>query len=334
MEAKSKEAMDEERSAIVEFFQSLLREDIDWSIADEYPLIFGDANFGIIKIDPQNSGFLAGQIDAAFSGSSPAQVFLIEERGKLLAGLATLIREVQISSDRRAKVCFVGSVITREEYRQQGYQRDLFTALDTACRKSEIDLILLWSNQLKFYEKLGFFLGGLQATWSSELKAALCSHSKSIQSASLALSQKTNFKINWYEAFNQKTMRVSRSAEEMRSLLKIPQMYIASTENAYALYGKGEDFKNVCHEWAGPTEEVLSCLERLRREFGNLSLLSPGVLHSDEERLVVRQLESSSYESRLEYLALMKILNSEFTEDDFSPEKLKYPFFIWGLDSI
>jgi len=326
--------MDEERAGIVEFFQSLLREDVSWSIADEYPLVFGDSHFGIVKIDPQNSGFLAGQIEADFSGDSPAQIFLIEERGRLLAGLATLTREVEINLEHKAKVCFVGSVVTRPEHRQQGYQRDLFVALDGACRKASMDLILLWSNQLKFYEKLGFFLGGLQATWSSELKVPLAKDSSNLRSVSLTSSGETHFKSTWFESFNKKIMRVSRNSEEMRRLLKIPQMHIASTQNAYALYGKGEDFKNVCHEWAGPSDEVLLCLEKLRIEFGSLSLLSPGVLHSDEERLVVRQLESASYESRLEYLSLMKILNSEFTQDDFSPERLKYPFFIWGLDSI
>jgi hypothetical protein len=137
-----------------------------------------------------------------------------------------------------------------------------------------------------------------------------------------------------FKAFDLKRFRVRRSFEEMRLLWNIPQMRVATTENAYALYGKGEDFQNVIHEWAGPGDEVLACFEAIRRMNPQVKILSPGVLHTQEEREVIHGLELASFESRLEYLGLFKVISNRLDAAGLSPEDLRYPFFIWGLDSI
>ena len=289
----------------LDFFESLLRKDSPCRLEDEYPLVFRP--------------------------EFHERVFVKKMGSEIVAGLGILPREVEIDEGRTARGLFVGSVVTDPKQRLQGYQRELFLAVTEHAENHGFDFIVLWSSQIQFYEKLGFFLGGLQATWTPTLKQSLATLEKGVV---VDESRNVEFSHKFFEAFDRKSFCVKRTAEEMRLLWRIPQMRVAYTKNAYALLGKGEDFKHVCHEWAGPTDEVLACLEALRTVEPNLRILSPGVIHLEEERGVVNALEQSSFECRLEYLGLIKIIGSGFDKKDFDPSQLKYPFFIWGLDSI
>jgi hypothetical protein len=120
----------------------------------------------------------------------------------------------------------------------------------------------------------------------------------------------------------------------MERLWKIPKTLVARTENAYALVGKGEDFAGACHEWAGPAQEVFACFDRLRTEVPGLKILTPGYVEDPDELSVIRKLESTGFDNRLEYLGLFKSTGTRYVIEDLKPESLKLPFFIWGLDSI
>jgi thiosulfate reductase cytochrome b subunit len=50
---------------------------------------------------------------------------------------------------------FVGSVVTDPEFRNRGFQRTLFNSAEEVAERLGIDVIVLWSNQLEFYQKLG-----------------------------------------------------------------------------------------------------------------------------------------------------------------------------------
>ncbi len=287
------------------FFQKLLRAEGQPRLEQEYPLVFRPE-----FID---------------------QVFIKELGGRIVAGLATLERLIEVQPGRMARALFVGSVVTDPEFRMHGFQRELFHAIEEYAESKEIDFILLWSSQIGFYQKLEFFLGGLQATWTATHQgpiAPIKSMVRVVDSGSVALERKH------YESFAKRSHVVQRTFEEMSHLWKIPKMKIAMTDRAYALMGKGEDFEKVCHEWAGPATDVLSCMEALRCLEPNLRILSPGVLHLDEDREVVNRLEQMSYDCRLEYLGLIKSMKPSISEKDFDPAALQFPFFVWGLDSI
>ena len=287
------------------FFQELLRPENRWSLAEEYPL--------------------------AFDRSHASQLFLKEIDGELLAGLATLERRIEIAQGQRAKALFVGSVVTHPKARMKGYQRELFHAVEEYAEKLEFDFIVLWSSQIQFYERLGFRLGGLQATWGSAHSQQLSDSQKEVRVGS---TQDVPLTEELYLSFKRKPFRVERSFEDMQRLWMIPHMTVACTAEAYALVGKGEDFHHICHEWAGPSEDVLNCFDALRKNDGGLRILSPGIVHSEEEHQVVRSLEKASFEPRLEYLGLFYSINPAFKLSGLDPQKLDYPFFIWGLDSI
>lgn len=287
------------------FFQNLLRSESPCQLSDEYPLVFRPETM--------------------------SRIYIKKAGDQIVAGLATLDRSIEVEPGKNLRALFVGSVVTDPTMRLHGFQKELFHALEEDAEKEGIDFILLWSSQIQFYEKMGFFLGGLQATWAVTNQSPLAAIPQGVRiedTSAIELSKEH------YEAFCSKSHIVQRSFEDMQLLWKIPQMKVAFTPKAYALLGKGEDFQGVCHEWAGPADEVLSCIEALRTLHPQLKILTPGVLHTEQERVVVQRLEESSYDCRLEYLGLIKIMNDRLRQKDFDPVSLRYPFFIWGLDSI
>lgn len=308
-------------SKAVLFFDKLLRGDSSCRVENEYPLVFQASNSEVIFLDEGQQ-----KLDA-----KNGNLLVLSEGSEIHAGLATLRRKVKLSEDLELSILFIGSVVTDPKFRNRGLQRDLFEAVERMAREDEFDLLLLWSNQIDFYRKLGFELGGLQATWSATHRNPLINASVPVnfgKTLEIPLTEK------WIRSFKQKQLVIERTADEMQRLWKIPEMYIACTENAYALMKKGEDFDGMCHEWAGPAEEVLMCFDRLRAHRQDVRFLSPGVVQDSEEMKVVNRLELAGFESRLEYLGLFKILNNRFVSQDLQPETLKLPFFVWGLDSI
>lgn len=321
----------QEFERVLGFFQEHLRSDTHCALEDEYPLVFRKEHSALLRIDPKTEEYLEGRLRGEFDSNKPAQIFYVEESGVLKAGLAVLVRELEVNPGRWAKLAFVGSVITAPQYREHGLQRDLFEVLENAAQLAGIDLICLWSNQLKFYQKLGYELGGLQATWMLRPSTQLSKDSIQVKFGS---THEIPFQEDFYASFQKKSHCVKRSLEEMEELWKIPQMKVACTEQAYALMGKGEDFQGICHEWAGPAPEVLACMDELKRQAGQLMVLMPGVVHSEEEQSVCQAFEVLGLENSLEYLGLFKSLSDQLDVKNLDPEKLYHPFFIWGLDSI
>lgn len=289
------------------FFEGLLRDQGQCRLEEEYPLVFNSNLF--------------------------SSLYIVEDGEDLLAGLGTLERQVEIDKDQYARALFIGSVVTHPKSRRQGHQRLLFNLIEETAEQKEIDFLVLWSNQVEFYEKLGFQLGGLQASWFIDHKSAFGSDPAK---AKVDSTRNIPWRSDFFRSFAMKHMVVSRSEEEMKKLWMIPKMTAAYTQNAYALIGKGEDFQGVCHEWAGPGDEVIECLKAFAQHssIGSYRVLSPGIVHNPDEMKVIAALDEASSEQRLEYLGLIKTLSSRLNQEGFNPESMKYPFFIWGLDSI
>lgn len=311
---------------VLSFFDHLLRKDSPCRLNKEYPLVFDDQGSEIVEVSADHPE-LYGQVDHARN----CYLFVLSEQGAYRAGLAVLIRRIQTVGGRYLSVAFMGSVVTDPQFRQRGFQKILFKKVEEALRPRGIELLILWSNQLEFYQKLGFQLCGLQATWEGMNDVRLGSQNLDV---SFADSHATDFNSAWFEAYARKPLVVERTEAEMQKLFQIPQMKIAFTSEAYALMGKGEDFQDICHEWAGPTNQVLACIDRLKEAQPKLRIMSPGFSNLDEELGVLKALEAQNFESRLEYLGMFKALQKDFVMEDIDPEKLKLPFFIWGLDSI
>lgn len=309
-----------------DFFHRHLRSNYSFHIRDEYPLVFQQP-YAVLRWQDGKLTEEGEGIDCAASW----QCFLQDGDGPQ-AGLVALWRELEVQKEVWKKALFIGSVVTDPDQRGQGLQRELFKRVEEQAKTHGAELLVLWSNQKEFYEKLGFSLGGLQVTWSVTHQRSLVSESS--YSVRVKRSIEQDLLEGFYEAFSKKSCRPKRSFEEMKKLWQIPEMQVAFTDQAYALVGKGADFQGVCHEWAGPAKEVLACFDAFRSQQTELSILTPGVVHENEELKVTQALENSLSRARFEYLAFFKNLNSEIDPKGLDPNNLQYPFFIWGLDSI
>lgn len=322
---------EQEYDRVYKFFQGLLRQGSPYQLCDEYPLVFNESTAQLYHVELDDGADLSHVSKYLQEITSDSVLLYVSQNGVMKAGLAALRRQVEYREGEWMNAFFVGSVVTHPDSRQQGLQRFLFEILAESAKQREIDALILWSNQTTFYEKLGFFLGGLQGTWSTLINKPLISNPVKVE---LAESKDVSFSPKWYQAFDSKPCRVRRSFEEMQKLFQIPGMKIAYTENAYALFGKAEDFQGVCHEWAGPGVEAVSCIERFRSENPLIRVLSPGVLSGEDELKVTQMFQKESWEARLEYLGLIKLTSSRLSKESFDPQNLQYPFFIWGCDSI
>jgi hypothetical protein len=295
----------EEYQKSLHFFENHLRQGSDCRLEEEYPL--------------------------AFRPEESKNIFVLREESEIKAGLVSLVREVEVQKGVLAKVLFIGSVVGKTPFQNKGSQAFLLDEVEAVAKHENIDLISVWSNQIKFYEDRGFLLSGLQASWSSTYSNSLTDKKFDVTVVRSVDSAPTK---KHFEAFQSKVCKVSRSFDEFQKLWKIPCMQVAFTENAYALMGKGEDFKGVCHEWAGPADEVMACIDTFRKVEPSLRVLSPGISHTEDEIRVLDAMDNKLFDSRLEYMALLKPLSPKIKREGLDPENLLYPFFIWGLDSI
>ena len=124
---------DAEVIQLLDFLNKNLRPQSDWSIADEYPLVFSPNNRTNLRV--------------------------LVDQGKVVAHAAIkyhLIKNVL----GLFKVAAIGSVVTDNQFRNQGYsQRVLQNCLDSA-EQSGADFAVLWTDLFDFYRKLDFELAG------------------------------------------------------------------------------------------------------------------------------------------------------------------------------
>ncbi|TVQ78258.1 MAG: GNAT family N-acetyltransferase [Bradymonadales bacterium] len=339
-----------EGSYLVDFFDDLLRSDLEWSIREEYPLLFDSVEtrsqvFQLSELESsepttrakepstpeERFELLSSSPKPVEKFGGPNQIFVVQDEGKLVAGLGVLLKEIPARIDRKLLVAFIGNVVTHPDYRNQGLQRKLFDRVDRELEQIGCDLSLLWSNQIDFYQRLGFRLGGLQVTWAPPM---IKTESPVQHSEHWELSKELGFRDVWYEAMKARSFVPHRTYEEAKALFQIPEMYLITHGDAYALVGKGADFEGVCHEWGGPAEDLAECFKKIQSVDKSVRILGPGVLHSESEMKAVRSLQTAGFEPRLEYLGLFRAHLDAVNLDDLQPDQLKYPFFVWGLDSI
>jgi predicted N-acetyltransferase YhbS len=314
----------------LDFFHRLLRSDYSWSLAEEYPLVFCPATTETFFVDHLDEALFPAGYTLPLDPSKSGFQLILTENGELVAGLAVLFRTVEWNPGVSRKMAFIGSVVTDPSHRKKGLQKKLFRILQATAMSSEVDCLMLWSNQIDFYQKIGFELGGLQASWIPTTSSS----STNPSSLPWKLACESDFKEEWFQYSKMRKFVPQRTMNEMKSLFKIPQMFLVEEGSAFALIGKGADFEGVCHEWGGPAEDVVKCFRKIREVDTSIRFLSPGVVHSHDEMSVMRFLETSGYEMRLEYLGLFKVLHPEIKMMDLQPNRLRHPFFVWGLDSI
>ncbi len=270
---------DAEVIQLLDFLNKNLRPQSDWSIADEYPLVFGPNNRTNLRV--------------------------LVDQGKVVAHAAIkyhLIKNVL----GLFKVAAIGSVVTDNQFRNQGYSQSILQNCLDSAEQSGADFAVLWTDLFDFYRKLDFELAGQEVSFVidknlSELKGNL----KFLNTPQVSADAVSKLYL-------QHTVGSIRSLEEIKHHLKIPnsRVYTAwDSENnicAYAVEGKGADLDGYVHEWAGSVPHLMQLFTHIATEQNReIVVLVPG--HSKN---LINELSKKS-SAHNGFLGMIRILHHE-----------------------
>ncbi len=309
---------------------------------------------------------------SVFKAVPGGESLYIQQGDEVVSHVAILDREFQHPSVRM-KVGLIGSVVTRPDYRGQGYATHLIRQACIELKKRGCMIALLWSDQPNFYLPLGFYRSGREQDVRFSLKFKM---------ENMGIVRPMDFDKDAHfiwRLYQKQNCRLDRSLEEQKKLLKIPRVNVFVTEqngklSSYIAINKGADFTGFIHEWGGDVLEVQRNIAYCQSQYfpdKPLTLIAP----AEYDISILKQIAEDKWEG---VLGLIKVLdknlllstymnylktkriehvwsknkdsilfsNSEFsivTEGDvvqlvFGSETLyshpTVPFFVWGFDSI
>lgn len=263
---------------VISFLNKNLRSQYGWSIDEEYPTALSQLNIHNLRILKDNEVLAHAAMRAIF----------VEAPIGLL------------------KVLVVGSVVTTPSHQRLGLSRQILEDCLRTGRQNNMDLAILWTDKVSFYEKFGFVLAGHELAFIIDhpLKMGTTptlrySNSQNVDPAAL---------LRVYQGHTIKTVR---SVGEVAAYLKIPNSQVFTAWDpdgqlvAYVVVGKGADFSGFIHEWGGPLPLLLSLLEYVRQQHRQPVTLICGT-HSKN---LARTLREQDFVSVAGHLGMIQILN-------------------------
>lgn len=224
------------RAPFVTDLDRWLRPEHAWSMADEYPQIFGEKSSARSVIATDGVRVLA---HAACEDISHC-----ERTG---AGRTT------------TRLRLVGSVAVDPAHRGQGLGRDIIEAVLADFHASDANTLVLWSDKPDFYARFGF------RPWGHELwvQPTPARPSRRVRPAR---SDDLDFLVGVH---HDKARHVRRTRERLALLLTIPRTQCWILEDArgnpcaYACVGKGLDFAGIAHDSGGRDDDLAELLRAL-----------------------------------------------------------------------
>ena len=287
-----------EWTQVVEFLNSNLRKNNNWTIASEYPTALTSNNIHNMSIIKEDEKIIAHAVLKTLIVKTPHAIF---------------------------KVGAIGSVFTDPAHRQKGHSRKNIENCIMLAQKQDCDLVILWTDQFDFYRKLGFELAGYDHSYI--LEKAL-----PIKDNKLRFVSGNNVDPNaLLKLYSQHTVQAVRGVEDFRNFLKIPNsnLFTAWDQHnqllAYAVEGKGIDLINYIHEWSGQVDALLDLFQYIRAQKKDvITIMTPA--HSQNLRLKLSQQAEVSHQG---FLGMLKIVNK-----DALLNKVKKAFRAEGFDKI
>ncbi len=286
---------------LINFLNENLREQTvtAWSIADEYPTAVSTDNLQNFRI--------------------------IKEEEKILSH--ALIKPIMCKTRRGLfKVGALGSVVTQNEYRNQGLSQTIIKdCLDTMTAQN-CDIAILWTNLYDFYRKLGFELAGSEISISVD---------KTLPGVSTEYKIIQNNKVDaqaLYRLYSQHTVSSIRSLDDFEKYLKIPNCRLSTAwgkdgrMEAYVVEGKGADLQGYIHEWGGGVDALIALINHVRQVVGKtITVISPS--HAQN---LIRKLESFNLKRLDGFLGMIKITHHQ----NFFAKVIKNARQEWGVSNL
>ncbi len=288
-----------EYSDIVEFLNKNLRNNISWSVTEEYPTVFNEQNLHNFRIIKDDTGILS---HAAIKPT------IVKTRRGLF------------------KVGCLGSVITNEEHRNQGLSQNVINECLQEIQNQGCDFALLWTNLFDFYRKMGFELAG------SEVSLLIDKPLPTIKSEYNILQNNRVDPQALFRVYSQHSVTSIRTLEDFDKYLKIPnsRLYTAWGKDGrlegYAVEGKGADLQGYIHEWGGSTQAVSALVTHIRNTTQKpVTIITP--LHASN---LIRHFEILGAKRVDGFLGMIKITNRE----SFFSKIIRNAKLEWGIDNF
>lgn len=268
-----------EWAQVVDFLNSNLRQNNNWTIASEYPTALSANNIHNMSIITEDEKIIAHAVLKTLIVKTPYAIF---------------------------KVGAIGSVITDPEHRQKGHSRKNIEKCIELAQQQECDMVILWTDQFDFYRKMGFELAGFDYSYVLET-------AQPIKNNSLRFNSGNNVDpAALQKIYSNHTVHAIRSIDDFRNFLKIPNsnLFTAWDQNnhlvAYAVEGKGADLINYVHEWGGQIDALLDLFQYIRTQKNEtITIMTPE--HSKNLRNKLNSFASVSHQG---YLGMLKIVNA------------------------
>jgi GNAT superfamily N-acetyltransferase len=223
-----------------------------------------------------------------------------------------------VSRGRSLHVGMIGNVYSEPRVRGRGLASACVIACAHDARKYGAGLALLWSDARDFYRPLGFHPVGRETIVT--LDAAVLARTRPFIPTPICVGPA--FPDEWprLEAlYERKPQRVQRRAGDLARLAAAPETTLRVARFGgrvvgYAVAGRGDDFRDVVHEWAGDEGGVLACLGDLF-ELG----VAVAVLSGPEEEAPIRRLRAAGAAHQVGCFALGSLLDADLVWRAIAP---------------
>jgi len=284
---------------LVQFLDSNLRNQSQWSVADEYPTTLTLQNLHNLRIIKNEKEILSHAV---------VKPIIVKTRRGLF------------------KVGCIGSVVTSEAHRNQGLSQSVINDCIKSLTEQDCDFAILWSNLYDFYRKIGFELAGSEVSMLIDKPLLGAATSYKIETTNRVDSQAL------FRLYSQHSVSSIRTLEDFEKFLKIPNCHLYTAWNklgkieAYAVEGKGADLQGYIHEWGGTVDGIVTLLNHIRQIHDKtITLISP--FHAQG---LIRKLESLGIRRVDGFLGLIKVTN----EKSLFAKVIRNARAEWGINNF
>jgi N-acetylglutamate synthase-like GNAT family acetyltransferase len=271
----------DEHASAIELINLALRPGKPPSILDEYPLVLGKENLKNIRV--------------------------ILHEGRVVSHAAIYYSKLR-TGDLVFRVGGIGSVATHPEYRGKGLAGAVIDDCLKMMHEAGCHLSVLWTQRYSFYRQHGFELSGSEYLFRLHLR-----HLPPNRRRCRIVPYSPQYLPEIIQIHEREPLRNERTQREYEIYFSLPKTRgLVSLRNAsvtaYAVMGKGEDFRNCIHEWGGNPDDLL-CLVRELAATANLNEVA--VLTPAGDNNFVRLLRDMHAPSISEHLAMMRVVEPE-----------------------
>jgi len=270
-----------EHDSAIELVNRVLRTDRPSNILDEYPLVLGKQNLQNMRV--------------------------VVHEGRVVSH-AAVYHSLLRTGDTIFRIGGISSVATAAPYRGQGLGSAVVKDCVKIIRQAGCELSVLWTQRRDFYRNLGFEPAGAECLFHFSI-LNIPAEGRSCTIVPYSASYLPEI-MNIHE---REPYRTERATHEYETYFSLPRtrtlLSLRDGEvTAYAVMGKGEDFRNCVHEWGGAAEDLLRLVRALafEAESKEVLILAPAARNEFTEMLRSMRLPEIS-----EPLAMMKIVDLE-----------------------